>query len=233
MRIIGAGLPRTATMTQKNALEMLGFGPCYHMSTTLLSDPSLIPLWKAALEGNPDWGTIFRGYEATVDYPGAFYYRELAEIYPDAKVLLSVRDGRSWARSMRDTVWDLSYGDTIAHHLMAAHAKINPVISEFSELMNGMYEKSQLFGPDPEIFDEETVIGEMERHNAEVRAAIAPGRLLEWSPQDGWEPLCAFLDVPVPAEPLPHVNDSGFFNEVAIDWCLQALTEWRSAQGSA
>ncbi|MCL2582743.1 MAG: sulfotransferase family protein [Streptosporangiales bacterium] len=217
-------------MTQKIALETLGFGPCYHMSTTLLADASLIPLWQAALEGKADWGTIFRGYEATVDYPGAFHYRELTEVYPDAKVLLSVRDGHAWARSMRDTVWDISYGDTIAHHLMAAHAKINPAIGQFSRLMDGMYEKSGLFGAHPEVFDEDAVARQMERHIREVRAAVSPDRLLEWSPADGWEPLCAFLDVPVPEAPLPHVNDSGSFNEVAIDWSLRALTDWRSAQ---
>lgn len=232
MKIIGAGLPRTATMTQKIALEMLGFGPCYHMAT-VLADPGLFPLWQAALDGKPDWARIFGGYGATVDYPGSFYYRELAEAYPDAKVLLSVRDGRSWARSMHDTVWDLSYGDTIAHHLMAAQAKITPAIGEFSALMTGMYDKSRLFGPTPEVFDEAAVIAGMERHNAGVRAAIPPERLLEWSPKDGWEPLCAFLEVPVPDEPVPHVNDSDSFNELAIDWSLQALTAWRAAQRSA
>ncbi len=30
MKVIGAGLPRTGTLTQKVALEMLGLGPCYH-----------------------------------------------------------------------------------------------------------------------------------------------------------------------------------------------------------
>ena len=35
LSVIGAGFPRTATWSQKLALEQLGFGPCYHMSEAL------------------------------------------------------------------------------------------------------------------------------------------------------------------------------------------------------
>src|SRR4030088_835130 len=110
MKLIGAGLPRTATLTQKVALEMLGIGPCYHM-VNVLGDLDLVPLWQDALEGRPDWERIFEGHQSTVDWPGGFFYRELIEAYPDAKVLLSVRDPEAWERSMRDTVWGVVWGD--------------------------------------------------------------------------------------------------------------------------
>ena len=104
MKLIGAGLPRTATLTQKISLEILGYGPCYHM-VNVLSNLDLVPQWVEAFEGTGDWNKIFEGCQATVDWPGSFFYRELIEVYPDAKVLLSVRDGAAWARSMRDTIW--------------------------------------------------------------------------------------------------------------------------------
>src|SRR5205807_741551 len=97
MKVIGAGLPRTATLTQKVALEMLGQGPCYHM-VNVLADLDLVPLWRAAYDGNADWDRIFDGFESTVDWPGGFFYRELMDRYPEAKVLLSVRDPEAWER---------------------------------------------------------------------------------------------------------------------------------------
>jgi hypothetical protein len=216
-------------MTQKIALETLGFGPCYHM-TTVLADPGRIPGWLDALEGRPDWEAVFAGFSSTVDYPGSFYYRELADAYPDAKVLLSVRDGHAWARSMRDTIWGVMYGDTISHHLGQAQAKIDPGMRQYTELMHGMFSRAGLFGPDPETFDEEIVAAAMERHNAEVRAAVPAGRLLEWSPADGWEPLCAFLGADVPEAALPRANDSAAFNEFNIGRALRTLNDWHAGQ---
>jgi sulfotransferase family protein len=87
VKIIGAGLPRTATTTQMFALERLGFGPCYHMRDLLSDLQGGLPLWERAFEGAPDWERILGGSESTVDWPSARYYRELMDYYPDAKVL--------------------------------------------------------------------------------------------------------------------------------------------------
>ena len=91
MKVIGAGLPRTGTLSQKVALEMLGFGPCYHMVNVLTELP-LAEQWAGAMEEPADWDAIFGEHESTVDWPGSFFYRELADAYPDAKVVLSIRD---------------------------------------------------------------------------------------------------------------------------------------------
>src|SRR5262249_41812504 len=104
MKGIGAGLPRTATLTQKIALEMLGQGPCYHM-VNVLSDLSLAPQWAAAFDGKADWDAIFAGHEASVDWPGSFFWRELIDYYPDAKVLLSGRGGGAWAARLEKPIW--------------------------------------------------------------------------------------------------------------------------------
>ena len=98
MKVIGAGLPRTGTLSQKVALEMLGFGPCYHMVNVLTNLP-LAKHWEQALDGEADWDEVFGEHESTVDWPGAFFYRELAEAYPDAKIVLSTRDPEAWEKT--------------------------------------------------------------------------------------------------------------------------------------
>lgn len=228
MKVIGVGLPRTATLTQKIAFEMLGLGPCYHM-INVLTDAGQIEMWADAMAGHADWDKIFAGFNATVDYPGAFFHKELLAAYPDAKVVLSVRDGRSWTRSMRDTIWSVQQDEeSIVHHLALAQGCVDPVMRAYTDLMADMTSRADLFGPTPTLFDEDTVVAGMERHNAAVRAAVPAGRLLEWSPEDGWEPLCAFLERPVPAAPLPRVNDSGSFNAMVIAGAMRKLTTWWS-----
>lgn len=207
---------------------MLGLGPCYHM-VNVLTNAGQIELWSDALAGHADWEKAFAGFNATVDYPGAFFFRELIEAYPDAKVVLSVRDGRSWARSMRDTIWGVQHDEeSIVHHLALAQCGIDPVMRAYTDLMADMISRADLFGRTPTRFDEEAVIAGMERHNAAVRATVPAGQLLEWSPQDGWGPLCAFLERPVPAAPLPRVNDSGSFNAMLIAGAMGKLTDWWS-----
>lgn len=230
MKVIGAGLPRTATLTQKIALEMLGFGPCYHM-VNVLADLSLTGQWANALAGQPDWDKIFGGFNSAVDYPAAFFHRELLAAYPDAKVVLSVRDGRAWARSMHDTIWGLQYDEgSIARHLMFARRCIDPSMRAYTDLMTTMLNLAGLFGPTPPQFDEDALVAGMERHNAAVRAHVPARQLLEWSPADGWGPLCEFLDRPVPAAPLPHVNDSAAFNVRLIAGAMETLNDWWSRQ---
>jgi len=233
VKVIGAGLPRTATLTQKIALEMLGFGPCYHM-VNVLTDSSLIPEWADALDGRAEWHKLFDGFAATVDYPGAFFHQELLAAFPDAKVVLSVRDGRAWARSMRSTIWAVLHDDgSLAHHLAVAQGFIDPAMRAYTEFMGDMIGRAGLFGPTPQRYDEDALVAGMERHNAAVRAHVPTGQLLEWSPADGWEPLCEFLEAPVPDVPLPRVNDSASFNAMVTGTALGKLSAWWSQQAAA
>jgi hypothetical protein len=204
---------------------MLGAGPCYHMAN-ILTDMSLVPQWVDALNGQPDWNKIFDGFEAVVDYPGSYFYRELMDVYPDAKVLLSVRDGQSWARSMRDTIWGCLYGDSLAHDLAMAAIRVDSGFAAYAELMRPILLGSGLLADDPARFDADHTAAAMERWNEEVRAYVPPDRLLEWSPADGWEPLCEFVGAPVPPMPLPRTNDSKAFGERIYAMCLSILNDW-------
>ncbi len=108
MKLIGAGLMRTATTTQMFALEQLGVSPCYHMRDLLSDLERGLPLWERAWEGDADWEQIFGDAQSTVDWPSARFYSELMDYYPEAKVLLSVRSGRGLgAQHARDRVGDL------------------------------------------------------------------------------------------------------------------------------
>ena len=232
MLLIGAGLPRTATLTQKVALEQLGFGPCYHM-VDVLADLDRVPSWQAAFEGSVDWGKMFSGYQATVDWPGAFYYQELMDAFPDAKVLLSVRDGEAWERSMGETIWGIIYGDTLARHLSDARICVDDKWAAYMAMMKEMWSKSGLMVSEDDEPGTGKLARAMERYNEEVKANVRPEHLLVWSPADGWEPLCEFLEVPVPPTPLPHINDSKSFGIMLSDAALRALNAWRDSQDTS
>jgi hypothetical protein len=226
MRLIGAGLPRTATLSQKLALELLGVGPCYHM-VDVLTDLERTPQWLDALDGRANWDEIFAGYESTVDWPGSFFYRELRDVYPDAKVLLSVRSGESWARSMVETISGLIYGDTLMHDLSSARSRVDPEWDRYIKMMDRMWKESGLIADGSEL-DEHALARAMERYNEEVQATIDD--VLVWSPADGWEPICELLDVPVPNMPFPQVNDSEMFAGRIVDSALDAVARWRKQQ---
>lgn len=225
MQLIGAGLPRTGTLSQKVALEMLGVGPCYHM-VNVLGNLDVVPNWRRALDGDAPWEEIFDGFEATVDWPGSFFYGELAELYPDAKVLLGVRNGDSWARSMRATIWGVLYGDILIRYLSSARTLVDPKWRDFIEMVKEMWERSGLMSG--EITSDEWMSSAMHRYHEEVQRTVPSDRLLVWSVTDGWEPLCEFLDVPVPDVPFPHLNDADEFADRLVDASLIALQEWRA-----
>jgi len=230
MKLIGAGMPRTGTLTQKMSLEMLGLGPCYHM-VDVLADLEQADLWKQALAGEPDWNEIFDGFQSTVDWPGGYFYRELADFYPEAKILLSVRDPEAWERSMRETVWAVRNGESLIRLLSSAQGHINPRWQGFLDMVDGLlWQGEGTFGGGHS--EPGQMIETMNRHNEEVKASIPPERLLVWSVTEGWEPLCEFLEVPIPGVPVPHINDRKEFLNRIIDGSLAALNEWREQEAS-
>ena len=230
MKLIGAGMPRTGTLTQKVALEMLGLGPCYHM-VDVLADLDQAKLWQRALDGEGPWEQIFDGFNSTVDWPGGYFYRELIDVYPDAKVLLSAREPQAWERSMRETVWAVRHGESLVRLLSSAQAHVNPQWRGFLEMIDRLvWEGEGTFASGHA--EPQQLIDTMIRHNREVEEVVPSERLLVWDVKEGWERLCEFLGVPVPQQPFPHVNDRTEFLNRVIDGSLQALRQWRSEQAS-
>jgi Sulfotransferase domain len=226
MKVIGAGLPRTATTTQMIAFEMLGFGRCYHMRDLMMDFEAGLPLWEAVAEGKPDWEAILGDANSCCDWPTAAYYKELAEHYPESKVVLTVREPEGWVRSMRDTVWSIYFGDSVMHHVCQARAVLDPLWRRFMDLMIPMTWGTDTLGPPESTFDDRALAESMHRWNERVKREVPADRLLVWEPRDGWEPLCAFLEVAVPDEPVPNANDTAAFKEGVIGGALNVLNQW-------
>jgi len=216
MRVIGAGFGRTGTMTLKAALEQLGAGPCYHMIEVLWGDTSRLPLWQAAANGEAtDWEKVFEGFESTVDWPGCTFWEPLMEVFPEAKVLLTVRDPEAWYESARNTI----YASLIA--------------GQKGELKEGNEEP-----PSPEAFgmistliwqgtfhgkfeDKAYAIEQFNAHNEAVKRRVPPERLVVHEVKEGWKPLAQMLGVPEPQAEFPRLNDKVAFREMVG---LPALT---------
>ena len=231
IRLIGAGMPRTGTLTQKEALEILGFAPCYHW-VNILADLDEVAVWQRAMDGEPVWDEVFATAQATVDWPGGHFWRPLMDVYPDAKVLLSVREPESWERSFRETIWDMGHGDNLLHLLSSARTHVDPAWKRYVALVERMFwSPDGCFAQGHET--PELLIEGFERHNEEVKRTVPPERLLVWQVSEGWEPLCEFLEVEVPAEPLPHVNDRETFLGRVIDGALGALQASRAEASRA
>ena len=226
MKVIGAGLARTATSTQMLALEQLGLGPVYHMRNLLADLDGELPKWESTAAGVVDWEAIFDDCESCVDWPAARYYEELADYYPDAKVLLSVRSPSSWVKSMRETVWGMYFGDSVMRHVCHARTVVDPAWARFVELMRQMTWDERTGALAGETFDDKSFATIMERWNAEVKATIPADRLLVWEPADGWAPLCEFLEVGIPHFRLPHANDAAAFTEGILGGGLAVLNAW-------
>lgn len=197
LKLVGAGFGRTGTLSLKNALETVGYGPCYHMME-VFPRPAHVALWHRAAFGNPvDWELIFRDFPATVDWPGARWWRELAARYPDAKVLLSVRDPEAWYKSMTETIYQ------------PMKRPAPPDVPEIVRLQNEMVRKAILADIfDNRFEDKEHTIDVFKHHIQEVRDTVEPARLLVFDVREGWEPLCRFLGVPVPSDLFPRLNDT-------------------------
>jgi len=208
MKVIGVGVGRTGTLSLKDSLERLGFGPCFHMRN-VLDHRDRLPLWEAAADGAAvDWDAVFAGYDATVDWPGAAFWRELIAYYPDAKVILTLRDPLAWYESVRKTIYQLFGGGSDSGLAQEALRRI-PGIAK----MHAFNRKLIWDGPflQGRFDDRDFAIGAFEAHNATVRHEIPSERLLVFDVRDGWRPLCGFLGVDVPDEPFPHLNDAEAF----------------------
>lgn len=208
MQVIGAGFGRTGTMSLKAALEQLGFGPAFHM-IDLVRDPARLPHWRAAAAGaRVDWTQTLDGWESTVDWPGCSFWEEMAETWPDAPVLLSVREPEVWYRSC-----------------------LNSIHAAKEMALKGELEGGSEDAPDPEVIgmindliwngtfggrflEKDYALEVFRSHNEDVQRKLPAERLLVYEIGEGWQPLCSFLGVPVPDGPMPHLNDTAAFRSM-------------------
>lgn len=210
LKVVGSGLGRTGTKSMQSALNMLGVGPCHHM-VEVFAHPETMQLWVDAGAGQPNWDLIFKDYQSMVDYPGAAYWKQLADHYPDAKVLHTVRDPDKW--------FDLTQA-TIFAPQSSARAEGDSIQARFFESFMGPMRAN--------LADRAFMTDYFRAHTEAVKAAIAPERLLVFEVGEGWERLCKFLGVPVPAESYPSENSTAEFQAR-----VRAQIEAAKARGQA
>jgi hypothetical protein len=215
MEIIGAGFGRTGTTSLKAALERLGFGPCEHMFD-VTRNPDRVRLWQAIADGEPaDWPQVFCGYRATVDWPGAAYWRELVDAFPLAKVILTVRDPYRWFDSAVQTIFKFPARchTRLQRAIFATMNRLDPRSVAVPRMLqavivNRVFHGQTLDGGDG---DREFATRLFHEHIQAVKASVPAHRLLVFDVSEGWQPLCAFLGVPVPDGPFPRANDLDTF----------------------
>ncbi len=191
LKVIGTGFGRTGTDSMREALTILGFGPCHHMFEVIEKDEQK-RRWRAMVQGGPrDWDTILEGYQSCVDWPSAHYWPELITAYPAAKVILTWRSPESWWESFTKT--------------------IRPGIHQSSEpqSMGLALIKEIVFSGN--IDDRDHCIAVYNANVAAVKASVPTNRLLVHNLGDGWAPLCRHLGVPIPDEPYPDRNNVAAF----------------------
>jgi len=194
LKVIGSGYGRTGTMSMKQALGTLGFGPTHHM-TEVMAHPQQLDHWKAIFAGQDvDWAEVYKGYESQVDWPGASHWQEASIAFPDAKVIHTERPEDDWWASFNGTI-----GKFFA---MMDGFDLPPEFTEiFGVMRAGVLPRA--FG---DYTDRDSAIEGYRANNARVREVIPADRLLVFNVADGWEPLCQFLDVPVPDVPFPRTH---------------------------
>lgn len=205
LKVIGAGFGRTGTRSLKTALEELGFGKCYHMEE-VIRNPHHLKYWAEIMQnGKADWETVFKGYQSATDWPVAAYYRDLMDLYPDAKIILTVRDPESWHKSIMSTIYQVS-------RKFARFTRIVPNVHRF------LYGMEKVVWEDifhNRLEDKAYAMKIFEKHIEEVKRVVPAERLLVLEARQGWEPLCAFLNVPVPEnKPYPHKNNGALIRRV-------------------
>ena len=197
LEVIGAGFGRTGTASLRRALEILGFGPCYHMFE-IRRAPWRATAWLRVVRGGAaDWEHIFDGYRSAVDWPTCSFYAELAATYPSARVILTQRPPERWYDSTRETIYALS-------RAFPRWSSGLPVFRHVYALLDGLIWEGTFNGR----FEERAhAISTLNAHEANVIDAVPAERLLIFDVSQGWGPLCGFLQVPEPNEPFPHLNE--------------------------
>ncbi|KAF4343896.1 hypothetical protein FBEOM_2131 [Fusarium beomiforme] len=214
MRVLCLGQSRTGTMAIVKALEQLGYTP-YHMSAALGGPKANLDLWREALDakfhkkgipwGREEFDKILGPYDAVADVPAICFVEELVAAYPEAKVIVTQRDVDSWLRSM-----DSTGGRVLRWPLWSTLARWDPALAgpfwEFAKkvmpanfhTMTDFSEKS----PARQAFHD---------HYDLVKRTVPADRMLEFKVQEGWGPLCRFLDQDIPEGEFPRVHDSKQF----------------------
>lgn len=203
LEVIGIGFPRTGTMSLKHALERLSLGPCYHM-IEVFRRPQDVPFWRSAMQTHGEgvaWNEVFADFRSTTDCPAGYFWRQLLSEFPQSHYVLTIRDPDAWYESFLATVYD-----AMIHPERAPDEDHRDVQLMARELI-----LDRMF--DGRFLDRDFAISQYHSHINAVQAAIPSEHLLTFDVATGWEPLCEFLQLPIPAQPFPRSNTRDEFRQ--------------------
>jgi hypothetical protein len=220
MEVLCLGLERTGTLSLRAALYHLGYFDVYHASSALMENPLDCDMWVEAVDATfngkgtfprEDWDHLLGHCMAVTDQPAATFAKELVGAYPDAKILLTVRDSpEAWHKSMEQTICQ------VMELLSPKHLR-KPSWNPLYIIQKMLHPRRP--GPQQQLLDkllvhqdtDEVPIGSVrmyQEHNEMVRELAKGREFLKYNVKEGWGPLCKFLGKPVPDIPFPSLNDS-------------------------
>ena len=216
--VIGAGLGRTGTMSLKIALEMILPGKCHHMITAVFHQEE----WRDILTGkmsDDDFKEFFlsNNYVAGVDVPFCWEYERAMAVFPNAKIILTVREPQGWVKSIKSTVSRVFAFESpailfLSSGLFSTYLSLHNVVGFPKVLLDAFYNNNQRKMLTKAV-SENRGVEYFNNWIDGVEKKVPAKKLLKFNVKEGWEPLCKFLNVPVPDAPFPNVNSSAFFIE--------------------
>tara|TARA_B100001173_G_scaffold309456_1_gene321842 strand:- start:1200 stop:1925 length:726 start_codon:yes stop_codon:yes gene_type:complete len=202
MKVICAGWGRTGTRSLKYALEHINGEPSYHMQNILLNKKDA-KKWHDLIfnnKNNYNWDNIYKGYGACLDFPSCNYYKELMDFYPDAKVILNLRDDESWVKS-----WNVLNNQILKSFTFRFIAKLPYTSFKLhKDIHNEMILGSR--GAFQGAKTDKEKMQKFNDWNQSVIDYVPKDRLLIYKASEGWEPICKFLNVNIPDIPFPYKN---------------------------
>jgi hypothetical protein len=217
IKVIGAGWGRTGTSSFKKAMDILNLGPCYHMVEVFANKDAAF--WTRLADKKPyDFDEVFRGkYQSLCDLPACIYWKDILAKYPDAKVVLTTRSPESWYKSVTDTIYRFQPGGPFIKFGTRISQFLGLPTPGFAEMMSKLVDR----GAHNYDYSKEGLVSWFKKRNESIVAECPKDKLLVFEAKDGWEPLCKFLDVPIPDVPYPHENDTA--NMQRIEMALNAV----------
>ena len=162
---------------------------------------------KGKILGREVWDQLLGDYSAASDVPAMCFAEDLIAAYPEARVILVERDIDTWYKSFNDTVIRFMYFGYVKWMVIL----FDPPLLHYSTMtmkwVRGWLEANSQDEMRAKAKDK------YRKHCELVRKATPGDQLLELRLQDGWKPLCEFLEKPIPAVPFPHVNDTESLHE--------------------
>jgi hypothetical protein len=225
MKVLALGLPRSGSLSMTAALEILGYPEVYHLHKIPYTSRDY-DFWLRANEAKKrnafsrsDWDEVLGKWEGVADI-GAAFAPQLAEAYPEAKVIILQRPYNKWAASWR-LLMSLFDSTTAKFCLYVT----DPLLaSRRTSCIRQLAMTSVGASEFEDTMDDDRIRAGYERHYEELRRVVPRERLLEMDLGAGWEPLCNFLGKPIPDEPFPKVNSSEELKE-GIEY-MQSQTIW-------